>query len=73
MERVKFDTEHVQAIRESIANSIKELEEIAKVQPEHGQYITFAKNHLRLGFMELGFGSALTKGLDPLANKVGSK
>lgn len=69
-----FDTEEVQRIREElIAPAIKRLEEMAASQPANGQYLTFAKNHLRLGFMELGYGSALTKGFDPLANKVEKK
>jgi len=68
-----FNTEKVQEIREVIGAQIKKLDEMASSQPEHGQYLTFAKNHFRLGFMELGYGSALTKGLDPLANKVEKK
>lgn len=71
--RELFDTDRVQAIRDRIATDIKELEELSASQPEYGQYLTFAKNHLRLGFMELGYGSALTKGYDPLANKIEEK
>jgi hypothetical protein len=41
--------------------------------PLHGQYLTFAKNHFIEGFMNLGYGMALTKGLDPLANKIEKK
>lgn len=67
----KFDTNEAQRIREKLlAPAHKALEALAENQPEHGQYITFAKNHIRAAFMELGFGMALTKGLDPLANKV---
>lgn len=66
-----FDTEEVQIIREElIAPAIKKLEALASLQPANGQYLTFAKNYMRLAFMELGYGTALTKGLDPLANKV---
>lgn len=74
MEQYKFSNDEIQAIREQlIAPAIKTLENIAASQPEHGQYLTFAKNHLRLAFMELGYGSALNAGLDPLENKVKEK
>lgn len=71
--RPKFDTEEAQSIREDLAKVHARLEKLAENQPEHGQYVTFAKNHVRGAFMELGFGSALTKGLDPFANKVEKK
>lgn len=70
-EQYHFSTDEIQAIREQfIAPAIKSLENIAASQPVNGQYLTFAKNHLRMAFMELGYGSALEMGLDPLANKV---
>ena len=71
--RPTFDTDEAQSIREDLAKVHARLEKLAENQPEHGQYITFSKNHVRMAFMELGFGSALTKGLDPLANKVEKK
>lgn len=73
MERPTFDTEEAQSIREDLAKVHARLEKLAENQPEHGQHITFAKNHVRGAFMELGFGTALTKGLDPFANKVEKK
>lgn len=71
--RPQFDTDEAQSIREDLANVHARLEKLAENQPEHGQYVTFAKNHVRGAFMELGFGTALTKGLDPFANKVEKK
>lgn len=71
--RPSFDTEEAQSIREDLAKAHARLEKLAENQPEHGQYITFAKNHVREAFMELGFGMAKTKGLDPFANKVEKK
>lgn len=68
-----FDTELAQEIREDLAEAHDKLEKLAANQPNNGQYITFAKNHVRMAFMELGFGTALTKGLDPFANKVEKK
>lgn len=70
---VNFDTRQVQEMREKVAEVIRELDEMAASQPQHGQHLTFAKNHFRLGFMELGYGMALTKGFDPLANKIEKK
>lgn len=71
--RPNFDTEEAQSIREDLAKVHARLEKLAENQPEHGQYVTFAKNHVRNAFMELGFGTALTKGFDPFANKVEKK
>lgn len=71
--RPQFDTDEAQSIREDLAKVHARLEKLAENQPEHGQYVTFAKNHVRGAFMELGFGTALTKGLDPFANKVEKK
>lgn len=69
-----IDTDEAQRIRdEYLAPAYKALEALGAGMPEHGQQVTFAKNHVRLAFMELGFGMALTKGLDPLANKVEKK
>lgn len=66
-----FSVEEAQRIREELlAPAYKALEELSLDMPQHGQQVTFAKNHVRLAFMELGFGMALTNGLDPLANKV---
>lgn len=66
-----FDVNEAQRIREELlAPAYKALEEMADSMPLNGQQLTFAKNHVRLAFMELGFGMALTNGLDPLANKV---
>ncbi len=66
-----FNVDEAQRIREELlAPAYKALEELSEGFPEHGQQITFAKNHVRLAFMELGFGMALANGLDPLANKV---
>jgi len=66
-----FSVEEAQRIREELlAPAYKAIEELASTMPLHGQQLTFAKNHVRLAFMELGFGMALTNGLDPLANKV---
>lgn len=72
-QRPLFDTDEAQSIREDLAKVHARLEKLAENQPEHGQYVTFAKNHVRSAFMELGFGTALTKGLDPFANKVEKK
>jgi hypothetical protein len=67
----KIDVDEAQAIRdELLAPAYKRLEALGADMPEHGQQVTFAKNHVRMAFMELGFGMALTNGLDPLANKV---
>lgn len=71
--RPKFDTDEAQSIREDLAKVHARLEKLAENQPEHGQYVTFAKNHVRGAFMELGFGTALTKDFDPFANKVEKK
>lgn len=69
-----FDVDEAQRIREELlAPAYKALEDMAVDMPQHGQQLTFAKNHIRLAFMELGFGMALTNGLDPLANKVAKK
>lgn len=74
MERQKFDTDEAQRIRdEYLAPAIKALEKLAENQPDNGQYLTFSKNNTRMAFMELGYGMALTKGFDPLANKVEKK
>jgi hypothetical protein len=74
MERPKFDVDEAQRIRdEYLAPAHAALEKLAENQPDNGQYLTFSKNHVRQAFTELGFGMALTKGLDPLANKVGEK
>lgn len=70
----QFDTEEAQRIRdEYLAPAYRALEALGADMPQHGQQVTFAKNHVRMAFMELGFGMALTKGLDPLANKVQEK
>jgi hypothetical protein len=69
-----FDTNEAQRIREQyLAPAYKALEALGVDMPAHGQQVTFAKNHVRMAFMELGFGIALTNGLDPLANKVEAK
>lgn len=69
MDRPKFNTKDAEAVRGYLADIHGDLEKLAENQPEHGQYITFAKNHVRMAYMELGFGTALTKGLDPFANQ----
>lgn len=71
--REPFDVEKAQAAREDIAGVIRDLDVMIEEFPEHGQYLTFARNHLKEAFMNLGYGIALTKGLDPLANKVEKK
>lgn len=68
-----FNTDEVQEIREAVAAQIKRLKAISDTRPEHGEFIKQAENHLRYAFMDLGYGSALTKGLDPLANRVEQK
>jgi len=66
-----FNVDEAQRIREELlAPAYKALEEMSETFPLHEQQLTFAKDHVRLAFMELGFGMALTNGLDPLANKV---
>lgn len=71
--REPFNTETAQQAREDIAGVIRNLDTMIEEFPEHGQYLTFARNHLKDAFMNLGYGIALTKGLDPLANKVEKK
>lgn len=67
----KIDVTEAQRIREELlAPAYKALEALAEGMPQHGQQVAFAKNHVRMAFMELGFGMALTNGLDPLANRV---
>jgi hypothetical protein len=66
-----FSVDEAQMIREEfLAPAYRRLEAMAETMPQHGQQLAFAKNHIRMAFMELGFGMALTNGLDPLANKV---
>lgn len=66
-----FDLDEAQRIREEyLAPAVKALEAMAEEYPSYGQYLAFAKNHAVDAFMNIGFGMALTKGLDPLANKV---
>ena len=71
IEQKKIDVDEAQRIREELlAPAYRRLEALAADMPQHGQQLVFAKNHVRMAFMELGFGMALTNGLDPLANKV---
>lgn len=66
-----FDNDEAQRIRdEYLAPAYKALEALGANMPLNGQQVTFAKNHVRMAFMELGFGMAVNKGLDPMANKV---
>lgn len=71
--REPFDTVKAQEAREEIADVIRNLDVMIEEFPKHGQYLTFARNHLKDAFMNLGYGIVLTKGFDSLANKVGDK
>lgn len=68
-----FDTRKAQELREDIAQVIRDLEDMAQSRPAHGQHLTIAANQIRAGFMEIGYAMALTKGFDPLANKIEKK
>lgn len=66
-----FNIESAQKAREEIVQVIRNLDAMIEDFPEHGQYLTFSRNHLKDAFMNLGYGIALTKGYNPLENKVG--
>ncbi len=67
----KIDEERAQFVRDKLAEAIQSLEEIAKERPEHGEYVTRAKNHAEEAYMTLGMGMAKSKGLDVLKSKIG--
>lgn len=73
-EQSNLDTDKLQEIREKyLAPAFRELEAIAATRPKNGELVTMSKNNVRYAFNDLGHAIAVTKGLDPMANRVERK